>query len=183
MEDTPADIPRFCAHCGASLDQKQQDHAREIDLAAAVADRVSQWVKILGIFVAVPSALLVAALVVFGFSKWNDFNERVNMGINTAVSRVQSRVDKLNEQIVPVEKRISEIESNIVLTFGSEGAPVTRLQARLQQLGYFREPITGRFGLSTEEAVRRFEADHKLRVDGAAGKDIFLLLWPANAKQ
>ena len=54
---------------------------------------------------------------------------------------------------------------------GSKGEAVRELQTMLLKLGYDLGPcgIDGDFGKATEAAVRSFQADHRLTVDGIAG--------------
>ena len=53
---------------------------------------------------------------------------------------------------------------------GSKGAEVTRLQTALNAQGYDCGAADGIFGAKTETAVRNFQRDHSLTVDGIAGK-------------
>ncbi len=52
---------------------------------------------------------------------------------------------------------------------GESGSAVRKLQERLRALGYLQAPATGYYGPLTAAAVRRFQADHRLAVDGVAG--------------
>lgn len=52
---------------------------------------------------------------------------------------------------------------------GSNGPEVKDLQSRLTQLGYQLGSVDGKFGSKTESAVRLFQKEHGLRVDGLAG--------------
>lgn len=52
---------------------------------------------------------------------------------------------------------------------GSKGPEVTELQKKLAQLGYTIGTVDGKFGSKTEAAVRRFQKEYGLRVDGLAG--------------
>lgn len=52
---------------------------------------------------------------------------------------------------------------------GSEGADVRRIQESLRSLSYMDEPPDGKFGERTDAAVRRFQSDHSLNVDGIVG--------------
>ena len=52
---------------------------------------------------------------------------------------------------------------------GDRGAEVQRLQRELRSRGYFNAGITGNFSSITETAVRNFQRDRGLRVDGIAG--------------
>lgn len=62
-----------------------------------------------------------------------------------------------------------------VLRDGASGAAVRELQRQLNQLGYRGadgrplETTSGRFGPQTEHALRAFQADHGLKVDGEYG--------------
>ena len=55
---------------------------------------------------------------------------------------------------------------------GSKGDTVRELQTMLLKLGYDLGPcgIDGDFGKATETAVRSFQSDHRLTVDGIVGK-------------
>jgi len=52
---------------------------------------------------------------------------------------------------------------------GSKGPEVTELQKKLVQLGYSVGSVDGKFGSKTEAAIRRFQKERGLRVDGLAG--------------
>ena len=62
-----------------------------------------------------------------------------------------------------------------VLGPGSSGEAVTQLQQMLLMLGY-AVSTDGQYGLVTTNAVRQFQADYGLTVDGTAGEDTQLLL-------
>lgn len=55
------------------------------------------------------------------------------------------------------------------LKFGNSGADVTYLQQRLTAKGYGVGAIDGKFGIKTLEAVKAFQAEHNLVVDGIVG--------------
>ncbi len=52
---------------------------------------------------------------------------------------------------------------------GSSGASVSRLQQDLRQLGYFNGPVSGYFGLDTQQAVIKFQQASRLPADGVVG--------------
>ena len=62
---------------------------------------------------------------------------------------------------------------------GSKGTEVTLLQAALNSLGYDCGAADGIFGAKTEAAVRNFQRDHSLTVDGIAGKATHAALYAA----
>ena len=57
----------------------------------------------------------------------------------------------------------------VTLREGDSGSAVTELQNMLTALGYYYGEITGHFGSLTRQAVRKFQADNDLTVDGVAG--------------
>ena len=56
------------------------------------------------------------------------------------------------------------------LKLNSTGKEVSALQTDLTTLGYYWAQITGNFGGKTETAVKRFQEENGLTVDGVAGK-------------
>ena len=56
-----------------------------------------------------------------------------------------------------------------ILRPGSEGSAVSQLQKELQTLDYYNSSIDGNYGDLTEAAVREFQADQQLLVDGVVG--------------
>ena len=72
---------------------------------------------------------------------------------------------KYNEQI-----------GRATLSRGSRGSDVVYLQTRLASLGYTVGDIDGIFGRKTESAVRVFQADFSLEVDGIVGKKTWEIL-------
>lgn len=58
-----------------------------------------------------------------------------------------------------------------ILEKGSQGNAVTQLQQDLRVLGYFTfSSNTGYYGEITEDAVKAFQKDHKLEVNGKVGQ-------------
>lgn len=56
-----------------------------------------------------------------------------------------------------------------ILKYGSKGDLVVEVQKYLYQLNYLRTKPTGFYGKLTTEAVRVFQIEHQLAVDGVAG--------------
>ncbi|KGR84953.1 spore cortex-lytic enzyme [Lysinibacillus odysseyi] len=59
--------------------------------------------------------------------------------------------------------------SSQVVERGAFGDDVIELQARLQYIGYYDGNIDGVFGYGTYWALRNFQSDYGLKVDGVAG--------------
>lgn len=58
----------------------------------------------------------------------------------------------------------------LALYRGDDGKEVRELQKKLQRFGYYLNgEIDGSYGPKTEAAVRQFQRDHDLKVDGIAG--------------
>ncbi|MBD5456221.1 MAG: hypothetical protein HDR23_07080 [Lachnospiraceae bacterium] len=55
------------------------------------------------------------------------------------------------------------------IKYGSRGSDVTYLQQCLTTKGYGVGAIDGIFGIRTREAVKAFQAEHNLTVDGIVG--------------
>ena len=65
---------------------------------------------------------------------------------------------------------------------GSKGADVTRLQTALNAQGYDCGAADGIFGAATEKAVRAFQKDNGLAVDGIAGRDTQAALYATDSE-
>ena len=52
---------------------------------------------------------------------------------------------------------------------GSRGDEVRKVQQKLKNLGYYTGNVDGIFGTQTQSAVRRFQRDKGLSVDGIVG--------------
>jgi general secretion pathway protein A len=69
------------------------------------------------------------------------------------------------------------LEFRNILAPGRQNPQVWVLQQRLSELGYRQEPPTGFFDEPTTEAVRRFQKDHALQIDGTAGPATKMVLY------
>ena len=66
--------------------------------------------------------------------------------------------------------------SAMVLQKGTHHSEVVELQERLRKLGYLSAGVTGYYGSATEKAVRSFQKQSGLAVDGKAGKQTIAAL-------
>ena len=73
------------------------------------------------------------------------------------------------------KKYTSTIERPI-LKRGSTGIFVNSLQTELKMLGYYKGEVTGEFDLATEHAVKMFQADKGLVIDGIVGPKTWTML-------
>lgn len=91
---------------------------------------------------------------------------------DVGVTLCAGRHFRLNEIKAGLKEPIrNERVNNVILRNGSRGDNVRQLQRDLLQLGYSlpRFGADGHFGVETEAAVRQFQRDQKLTVDGIAG--------------
>ena len=61
--------------------------------------------------------------------------------------------------------------ANALSKLGSSGAEVTQIQTKLKSLGYYSGNVDGIFGSATQNAVKIFQRDYGLTVDGIAGSN------------
>ena len=67
---------------------------------------------------------------------------------------------------------------------GDRGEDVEEMQTKLKELGYYTyKSITGYFGTVTEAAVKAFQSQNGLTVDGKAGKNTRKVLYGSDAKE
>ncbi|WP_234447103.1 C40 family peptidase [Virgibacillus salexigens] len=57
------------------------------------------------------------------------------------------------------------------LEFGKHGEAVRHMQQKLHTLSYFDKEIDGRFGVLTEQAIKNFQAEHNLTINGKVNND------------
>lgn len=70
-----------------------------------------------------------------------------------------------------------------LLKKGDNGDAVKAMQERLRELGYYNGSVDGDFGGGTEEAVRLFQRQNDLDVDGIAAAMTFSVLYSEQARQ
>lgn len=72
-----------------------------------------------------------------------------------------------------------ETFSNWVFKYGAVGKDVEELQGRLKYLGYYHGKVDGQYGWKTLQAVKWFQGEFGLKVDGVIGPKTKLKLWEA----
>ncbi|WP_017380372.1 spore cortex-lytic enzyme [Paenisporosarcina sp. TG-14] len=65
----------------------------------------------------------------------------------------------------------SEAFSGQVIELGAYGEDVIELQSRLQYIGFYKNKIDGKFGYGTYWALRNFQDQYGLPIDGVAGQN------------
>lgn len=87
------------------------------------------------------------------------------------------------EEPQTLEEQGDSGQSLPLLARGSEGEEVRNLQDRLSDLGFYSGEVDGDFGDLTFEAVRRFQEDRGLEVDGLAGSQTLDSLFNSPSNQ
>ncbi len=102
-----------------------------------------------------------------------------------AVKRFQEKSGLVADGYVgPATKEalMSDDAQGNALTIGAEGRDVEKIQELLKKLGYLRK-VTGYFGSDTESAVRSFQNNNRLSVDGKVGAKTMGVLTSGSAKK
>jgi peptidoglycan hydrolase-like protein with peptidoglycan-binding domain len=73
--------------------------------------------------------------------------------------------------------------SALALQTGNQGSQVTDLQQKLTASGFYKGQITGFYGPTTQEAVRRFQQAQGLPVDGIAGPNTLSALYATSGSR
>ena len=121
-------------------------------------------------------AVLLIAVVIMGVKVLN---------LNTEVQRVSA----LTPTPLPAYGSVYKVPpdpgaptAEPVIRAGAAGAAVTKLQTRLQELGYYSGLIDGQFGPGTRSAVTAFQQRNGLQADGIVGPETSELLYSDDAK-
>ncbi|PTX59309.1 N-acetylmuramoyl-L-alanine amidase [Melghirimyces profundicolus] len=86
---------------------------------------------------------------------------------------------KTKRQLVDASKEWAPGVSPRIYKKGDRGRYVWELQRRLQYIGFYAGKIDGKFGSQTDRAVRDFQYEFALKVDGRVGPKTKLKLWKA----
>ncbi|MEA3489882.1 MAG: peptidoglycan-binding domain-containing protein [Candidatus Omnitrophota bacterium] len=93
------------------------------------------------------------------------------------VNRLENRLDSIEARQGTIEGRLGIEKESVTYVSGEEeraGGPAVsmskkEIQIALQKAGYYDGPIDGKFGKLTRKAIREFQADKNLKVDGIVG--------------
>ena len=64
---------------------------------------------------------------------------------------------------------ISDGSASALSKMGSRGDEVLQIQQKLKDMGYYQGNVDGMYGYQTMNAVKEFQSDNSLSVDGIAG--------------
>jgi hypothetical protein len=91
---------------------------------------------------------------------------RVQSGLPAGSFADQELVNRLNFG-PPVKPSAPKIA-----TTATDAAPIRQAQVRLQTLGYYTAKIDGQDGPATQEAIRQFQGQHDMAIDGKATPEL-----------
>jgi flagellum-specific peptidoglycan hydrolase FlgJ len=92
-----------------------------------------------------------------------------NGGYATSPTYINTIMTIINKYDLTQYDGTSPVSTYPILRLNSRGATVTMLQQRLTSAGYGVGKIDGIFGVKTFEAVKAYQAEHGLVVDGVVG--------------
>ena len=89
-----------------------------------------------------------------------------------------------NEQLTINNDQLKGVNGHKTIRKGSRGEVVKEMQFMLDQLGYDLGPcgVDGDFGRMTEKAVKAFQKDHGLKIDGVVGSKTWAALSNQNCE-
>lgn len=89
----------------------------------------------------------------------------------TSSGRIDGISGNVDLSIKYDEMEVVQTKDKQTIRKGSKGADVTYLQTKLTERGYSLGKVDGDFGTNTENAVKQFQTDNSLTVDGIVGKN------------
>jgi peptidoglycan hydrolase-like protein with peptidoglycan-binding domain len=98
--------------------------------------------------------------------------------------RLEERVDQLDDRVSKMEAREEFVQTTVeteevILDADSEAEILARIaamgkkdiQRALRSAGYYDGAIDGKIGPRSRKAIREFQRDHNLKVDGIVGEN------------
>ena len=101
----------------------------------------------------------------------------------SAIGNPQQAITNVTPQIIVSNATATPSSTSGTLKNGSTGAAVKKMQQRLKELGYLKGSADGDFGEATETAVKNFQANNGLTVDGKAGNATLNKLYSDSARK
>ncbi len=100
--------------------------------------------------------------------------------LRNQISLLESRLEAKDEEIDNLKESLEsrdEFKASKKAVGEVKSRPnVRQIQMALQNAGYSPGPIDGRMGKQTRVAIRQFQSDHNLAVDGKVGKKTWAVL-------
>ncbi|OIJ18562.1 hypothetical protein BKP45_10565 [Anaerobacillus alkalidiazotrophicus] len=115
----------------------------------------------------------ITAQAVRDFQRNNSLIVDGIVGPQTVSALKEKRIDA---PVTMIKSAVASADSSVILRQGDRGKHVSELQKMLQAHGYYNYSIDGIFGPITEQAVRNFQQQKNIQVDGIVGAQTFRVL-------
>ena len=165
---------------GNTLTQNSEAEQNYPNLQSGAAGKyvtvLQEALKELGFYTGAADGLYGASTVaaVKAFQKKN--NLRQDGIASPEVQQLIFEGRPLNSKGKKTDVKILPLIAGVEMKLNDKGEAVKELQARLAILGYYTGAISGTYSSATEKAVKKFQTEHHLYVDGKAGKKTLTLL-------
>ncbi|WEG16719.1 peptidoglycan-binding protein [Alkalihalophilus pseudofirmus] len=116
------------------------------------------------------------------FQKANGLPATGNADLATLAQLTEDTQVSVSQASVSSSAASGTLQSNQVLRQGTTSGAVQELQQLLARTGHFNSNATGYYGRVTTEAVRAFQRQHNLSVDGIAGPQTITTLQNVNGR-
>jgi hypothetical protein len=155
---------RCCKECGARLNDESGSLAEqvlrivkrelrdqkvvELETTQAILERISGWAKLFGFFVAIPLAILVATLAIWGVTKFTDFNSKIDQAqadVGKKLGAASGKADQLTNTSAQLEVQYQRLKE-----------AATRYEALGQEVQSLRTDVSKlqeRIGVTAGSAV------------------------------
>lgn len=97
-------------------------------------------------------------------------------GQDIQVQQLQNRISYLEEEMQRKDEEINSLEKGRRMSLGKQRGndivdiSTEQIQMALKNAGFYKGPIDGKMGSKTKEAIKAFQKDNDLKVDGVVGK-------------
>lgn len=125
--------------------QSKDKQLVEVELAAKVAERVIDWAKLLGFFIAIPIAILLVTLSILGYSKFEDVqkaSDRVDAKILAAQNKIDLTQGKLDTALATAENASSRATQLVEATNKQLASLQTAVASQGDQIGRLNDTVT-----------------------------------------
>ena len=146
----PADADAIETIVAAAIQKETKDKSLvEIGIAAAVTERLIAWARIFAYFVAIPAAVVLLVLTIFGYSKFEDARKLVDKaeanlrgidtqlkGVETELKEVQQNKSRLDQLSATVDQQVRELQTKSAEVTQRVNSLDTAVQSISQRLSF-----------------------------------------------
>ncbi|MBU9721405.1 MULTISPECIES: peptidoglycan-binding protein [Bacillaceae] len=102
----------------------------------------------------------------------SNLNERESVDLTKDVPPLRLVEEKSEESLLASETVGSVWPEDTILMIGDESTKVETVQTYLKELGYYVGDLDGIYGAKTKEAVKHYQRENGLSIDGVVGTDM-----------